>query len=92
MSSSTENPCIDFGRRLRALRQARGISQEELAHHAGLDRTYISSCEAGRRNVTLKTITRLADALGISPAALIAPEQAGRRAAEDSADYHATEQ
>lgn len=63
--------CTEFGRRLRALRVERGLSQEELAHRAGLDRTYISSCEAGRRNVTLRTICRLAAALETRPATLI---------------------
>lgn len=59
------NPCAEFGRRLKELRLERGLSQEQLAHLAGLDRTYISSCEAGRRNVTLRTIDRLANALGV---------------------------
>ena len=60
-----------FGRRLRALRQERGLSQEQLAHLAGLDRTYVSSCEAGRRNATIKTLERLATALEIDPSALV---------------------
>jgi transcriptional regulator with XRE-family HTH domain len=68
------NPCVEFGRRLRDLRHKRGLSQEELANRAGLDRTYISSCEAGRRNVTLRTITRLAEALGVEPETLIRDE------------------
>lgn len=38
---------------------------------AGLDRTYVSSCEAGRRNATLKTVERLAVALGVDPALLV---------------------
>lgn len=76
------NPCIEFGRRLRLLRQARHISQEELANRAGLDRTYISSCEAGRRNVTLKTIMKLATALDVSPRELIDPDNDERLAAD----------
>lgn len=83
----SENPCIDFGRRVRLLRQEQGISQEELAHRAGLDRTYISSCEAGRRNVTLKTIMRIAAALEVSPVVLIDPERDARSAAEEAATY-----
>ncbi|MGV8084522.1 MAG: helix-turn-helix domain-containing protein [Coriobacteriia bacterium] len=63
--------CADFGRRLRRLRQERNLSQEELAHLAGLDRTYVSSCEAGRRNATIKTIVRLAEALNVDPSALV---------------------
>jgi len=72
MEKPTPDPCcMAFGRRLRALRQERGLSQEQLAHLAGLDRTYVSSCEAGRRNATIKTLERLATALEIDPSALV---------------------
>jgi transcriptional regulator with XRE-family HTH domain len=54
-----------FGRRLRALRRERGLSQEELAFRAGLHRTYVSSAERGERNVALINIERLARALEI---------------------------
>ncbi len=52
-----------FGRRLRELRQAKGLSQEELAFRSGLHRTYISSTERGQRNVSLMNIEKLAQAL-----------------------------
>ncbi|MDZ4178675.1 MAG: helix-turn-helix transcriptional regulator, partial [Coriobacteriia bacterium] len=45
-----------FGRRLKELRLERGLSQEKLAHLSGLDRTYISQAEQGRRNTTLMTM------------------------------------
>jgi transcriptional regulator with XRE-family HTH domain len=67
----SEDPVSAFARRLRALRHMRGLSQEQLASVAGLDRTYVSSCEVGRRNATIKTITRLAAALEVDPAALV---------------------
>jgi transcriptional regulator with XRE-family HTH domain len=54
-----------FGIRVRDLRQAKGISQEALADKAGLDRTYISSIERGKRNVSLLNIELLAKALGV---------------------------
>jgi transcriptional regulator with XRE-family HTH domain len=60
-----------FGARLRELRLARGISQEALADEAGLDRTYVSGCERGRRNVSLKNIHKLAAALHVKPADLL---------------------
>lgn len=56
---------IRFGRRLRGIRQERGLSQEELAFKAGLHRTYVSSAERGQRNVGLVNIGRLAQALDI---------------------------
>ena len=63
--------CVDFGRRLRSLRLERGLSQERLGELASLDRTYISQAEAGRRNVTLVTINKLASALGVDAAVLV---------------------
>lgn len=56
---------VQFGRRLRELRQARGLSQEELAFRAGVHRTYVSSAERGERNVSLVNIERLAKALEV---------------------------
>lgn len=62
---------IEFGKRLRALRRERSLSQEQLAELSGLDRTYISSAEIGKRNVTLQTINILAEALGVDPSVLV---------------------
>jgi transcriptional regulator with XRE-family HTH domain len=55
-----------FGRRVRALRLARGQSQEAFADVCGIDRTYISGIERGKRNVGLKNIAIIAQALGIT--------------------------
>lgn len=55
-----------FGERLRERRMALGLSQEAFAHAAGLDRTYISGIERGKRNVSLRNIHVLARALGTS--------------------------
>jgi transcriptional regulator with XRE-family HTH domain len=71
MERQFADPLPGFAARLHALRQERGLSQEGLAAVAGLDRTYVSSCEAGRRNVTLRTIYRLAAALEVDPAELV---------------------
>ncbi|WP_215748831.1 MULTISPECIES: helix-turn-helix domain-containing protein [unclassified Gluconobacter] len=60
-----------FARNLKTLREARGLSQEALAGKAGLDRTYVSSCERGERNVTLVTLDRLSVALGVLPHSLL---------------------
>ena len=48
---------------LRALRLDRGLSQEEVAHRAGIHVTYLSGIERGRRNPSLKNIKKIADAL-----------------------------
>lgn len=52
-----------FGSIVRLRRQAIGLSQEELAEHAGLHRTYIGSIERGERNVGLDNIYAIAAAL-----------------------------
>ncbi|MEY1556670.1 helix-turn-helix domain-containing protein [Yoonia sp. R2331] len=51
---------------MRKLRRSRGWSQEELAHHAGIHRTYISDLERAARNPTIEVIDRLARAMTVS--------------------------
>jgi transcriptional regulator with XRE-family HTH domain len=60
------------GRVVRQLREASGLSQEELAAEAGLHRTYISLVERGRRNITVDALSQIAEALGVYPSRLIA--------------------
>ncbi len=55
-----------FGDRVRELRQEAGLSQEELAHKAGIHRTYLGGIERGERNPSLKNIAAITEALGIS--------------------------
>ena len=62
---------LQFGRRLRMLREQRGLSQEALAAVAGLHRTYVGSAERGERNVALLAIDRMARGLGAHPADLL---------------------
>lgn len=54
-----------FGQRLREIRKEQGLSQEQLAFKAGLHRTYVGGIERGERNVALRNIQRLADALEV---------------------------
>lgn len=54
-----------FGAAIRRHRELVRLSQEDLAGRAGLDRTYVSGIERGRRNPTLKILQQLADALGV---------------------------
>jgi transcriptional regulator with XRE-family HTH domain len=55
-----------FGNRVRQLRTARGFSQEAFADKCHLDRTYISGIERGKRNVALRNIEAIAQALAVS--------------------------
>ena len=61
-----------FGASVRSYRHGLGLSQERLAERAGLDQTYLSGIETGRRNPTVRVILRLADALGRGPDELLA--------------------
>ena len=60
------------------MRTSAGLSQEELADRAGLHRTYISSVERARRNVSLENIFQIAEALGTTAARLLNPIPNGR--------------
>ena len=62
-----------LGENVRTLRRERGLSQEELAFQAGMKRSYLSDLERGTRNPTVRALGRLAEALAIDPARLIAP-------------------
>ncbi|MDQ6949672.1 MAG: helix-turn-helix transcriptional regulator [Actinomycetota bacterium] len=61
----------EFGDRVRRLRHDLGLSQEDLAHRAGINRTYIGSLEAGQRNISLNNIVKLAGALGVDTGELV---------------------
>jgi transcriptional regulator with XRE-family HTH domain len=63
-----------FGNAVRRARKAKGLSQEKLAQIAGLDRTYISGLERGVRNPALSTQERIAQALDVQLAALLAEQ------------------
>lgn len=65
---------------LRRLRESMGISQEKLASRAGLHRTYIGAVERAERNITLDTLQRVANALGVDPVSLLVlPEGEGKK-------------
>jgi transcriptional regulator with XRE-family HTH domain len=61
---------VAFGARVRQLRQAADISQEELAAIADLDRSYIGGVERGQRNISLVNIHKIARALRVKPETL----------------------
>lgn len=63
---------IAFGRVLRNLRKKLELSQERLGFDAGLGRTYISELELGEKQPSLNTVFKLAKALKVDPAELVA--------------------
>ncbi len=64
------------GRNLRAYRESRGLSQETFAEVLGVHRTYMGGIERGERNLTLKSLERIANRLGRDPLALLQDEGA----------------
>ena len=55
-----------LGRRIRVMRESKGMSQKDLAYAADLDRSYIASVENGQRNVSIVNIEKIATALECS--------------------------
>ncbi len=66
MNNQEKKNIIEFGLRLKELRLEKNISQEKLAELADLHRTYIGMIERGERNLTLKNMFRIANALKIN--------------------------
>lgn len=61
-----EDICIVFARNVRRIRRAQEMSQEELAHRAGLHRTYVSGLEThGKRNQSIRVAHEIAKALNV---------------------------
>lgn len=62
---------VEFGRRIRSLRQDHDLTQEKLAFAVGLSVTYVASVERGERNIGLGKLLRIADVLKVSAGELI---------------------
>tara|TARA_R110002096_G_scaffold316510_1_gene511033 strand:+ start:185 stop:388 length:204 start_codon:yes stop_codon:yes gene_type:complete len=60
-----------LAKNMRRIRRAKGWSQEELAHQAGVHRTYISGVERCVRNPTITIVNRIAEALGVKVGELV---------------------
>lgn len=71
------NKQVEFGKKVRKLREEKSWSQEFFAEVSGLHRTYISGIERGTRNPTLTVIWQIADALEVHPSELFAQEKIG---------------
>ena len=68
-----------FAANLRRLRHAKGLSQEELAYEAEVNRTYLSKLEKGASYAGLEIIGKLAAVLEVEPAELLRLPPKGRR-------------
>ena len=65
-----------FAVNLRSARMAHGFSQEELAARAGLHRNYIGSVERNEKNISIDSMERLANVLGLDVVDLLVKERA----------------
>lgn len=59
------------GRNLRAYRREHGLSQEAFADMVGVHRTYMGGLERGERNLTLRSVERIAQRIGVTPLELL---------------------
>lgn len=73
------------GENLRHYRRARGLSQEAFADLLGFHRTYMGGVERGERNLTLKSVERIAARLQVDPLDLLSSVEAGMHAGPRSA-------
>jgi transcriptional regulator with XRE-family HTH domain len=69
--STESDVCVRFGKRLRALREQKGWSQVYTSVHLGLDRSYISDIETGKKQVCIRSMEVIAKGFGISLAQLL---------------------
>lgn len=63
---------VALGKAIRRLRAGRGVSQEELAHRSGLDRSYMGGVERGERNLSYSNLLKIATALDVRASELLA--------------------
>jgi transcriptional regulator with XRE-family HTH domain len=68
-----------LGANLRAVRHQRSLSQEAFAEVLGVHRTYLGGIERGERNLTLRSVERLAERLGVDAFSLLSAAGSGRR-------------
>ncbi len=76
-----------FARNLRVMRHAKGLSQEKLAHQAGIDRTYVSSLERCVYSPTIDMVATLAEILEVTPADLLKEEANNSNSRSRSANH-----
>ena len=76
-STGKANLLRTVGNTVREMRLAKGWSQEELSFNCGLHRTYVGAVERGERNLTLLSLQKIADALGLPMTALFTEQEEG---------------
>lgn len=64
-----------LGENVRRCRKLKGMTQEQLALEAGMERSYVSDLERGQRNPSVRALGRLAEALKVQPHMLLLEDQ-----------------
>jgi transcriptional regulator with XRE-family HTH domain len=64
--------CVRFGKRLRKLRESRGWTQVYMAEHVGIDRSFISDLENGKKEICLRNLELIAAAFDMTVSQLMA--------------------
>lgn len=82
----TERESARIGETIRSLREARGFTQEELAHEMRISRPYMSLIESGRKPITSRLVALAAEVLGVRQVALVREGYFDREAAEREAE------
>ncbi|WP_428414557.1 helix-turn-helix domain-containing protein [Pararhizobium sp.] len=70
--TAVDQDLIPLGEAVRRLRKVRGLTQEDLSGLTELHRNHVGGIERGERNITIKTVLALAQALEVRPAELLA--------------------
>ena len=63
--------CVRFGKRLHTLRKRQGWTQVYMAEHVGMDRSFISDLENGKKEICIRNLGVLADAFGLTVSQLM---------------------
>jgi transcriptional regulator with XRE-family HTH domain len=67
-----KSPAVQtLGKAIANARREQGVSQETFARHAGLDRSYFGAIERGEFNITMDTLMKITDGLGVPASALL---------------------
>ena len=74
---------VEVGRRIRELRQEKGLLQEELARKAGLSASALSNFEQGRRRISLEWLRKISKVLGVTVSDLIPDSRVRKPLAEN---------
>lgn len=80
MTANDTAEAVRVGETIRALREARGLTLDELANAVGISRPYLNNIERGERRLTAVLAARLADRLDVRQAAIVRPDLYGEAA------------